>query len=143
MKTIINAVIERGTYDLRDILAKINRYHIEGAIDDAEREELTALAREKANARESVDIFAKLEELDRRVAALEAKSASDGSGSDVQSPDGGETSGGTLPAYTVGKWYYKGDKVTFGGRAYECSAPDGVVCTWSPEDYPAYWTVLE
>ena len=43
------------------------------------------------------------------------------------------------PEYVVGKWYYNGDKVSFKGKNYECIAPSGVVCTWSPEGYPTYW----
>lgn len=26
-----------------------------------------------------------------------------------------------------------------GGSVYTCIAPAGVVCTWSPDEYPAYW----
>ena len=41
--------------------------------------------------------------------------------------------------YTVGKWYYNGNKVSFDGKNYNCIAPEGVVCVWSPTEYPAYW----
>lgn len=49
----------------------------------------------------------------------------------------------TLPIpdeYVVGKWYYRGDKILFNGSSFTCIAPKGVVCVWSPLDYPLYWT---
>lgn len=130
MKAIIKTVIEQGNYDLGAMLEKINRYHIEGTLTDAERDELITFARNRANIRGGVDVFAKLEELDRRLKALE--------NSETSTPSTGEAP----PDYVVGKWYYSGDKVTFGGAAYECTAPEGAVCTWSPEEYPAYWNEI-
>lgn len=127
MKTIIKSVIERGDYSLGAILEKINRYHVEGALDDSDRDELIALARDGANMRGGLDVYAKLEELDRRVAALESGQPSGGGTTDV-------------PEYAVGKWYYAGARVRFDGKVYECTAPEGVVCTWSPYEYPLYWT---
>lgn len=41
--------------------------------------------------------------------------------------------------YVPGKWYYKGDRISYNGEVYVCIAPDGVVCTWNPDEYPAYW----
>lgn len=41
--------------------------------------------------------------------------------------------------YSPGKWYYRGDRVTFNGSVYICIAPEGVACVWSPTEYPAYW----
>lgn len=29
------------------------------------------------------------------------------------------------------------------GKVYECTAPEGVACVWSPEVMPGYWTVVE
>lgn len=68
----------------------------------------------------------KLSDLDRRVKALENASA--------ESEPAEE-----YPEYVAGKWYYKDDKITHSGKRYICIAPDGVVCVWSPEEYPAYW----
>ena len=45
MFEIIKAVISRGGYDLNTILRRIDVYHIEGKVTDAEREQLYALAR--------------------------------------------------------------------------------------------------
>ena len=125
MKTIIENVIKKGGYDLAELLAKIDTFFAEGKLTAEEREELYERAREGANAMYSVDLFKKIEELDKRVKALE-----DGnSGIDEDE----------YPDYVVGKWYYRGNKMTFEGNKYICDAPEGVVCTWSPTEYPAYW----
>ena len=121
MKSVFESVIHRGGYDLGGLLKKIDSYHIEGKLTDGEKEELYRLARSHASA--SVDVPAKLQELEARVRKLE---------------DPGEP-GEDYPDYVPGKWYYAGDKITYGGTHYVCVAPDGVVCTWSPEEYPAYW----
>ena len=72
----------------------------------------------------SIDIIAKIEELDARVRALEG--------------GGGETA-----EYMPGTWYYSGDKVSFEGKIYVCTAPGGQVCTWSPAEYPDYWEEVQ
>ena len=126
MKTIFENVIARGDYDLAGLLKKIDGYHIAGRLSDDERDELYEKARTGANPAESVDVLAKIAELERRVKALE-----DGQDSGTGSND--------VPEYEVGKWYYKDDKVMYDGKKYTCTAPDGVVCVWSPAEYPAYW----
>lgn len=128
MKSIFADVINRGAYDLSGLLKNIDKYHIEGKLTDADRDELYAKARGGAKPENSVDVLAKLQELEFRVSKLEQA----GSGNDT--PDAG------VPAeYVPGRWYHKGDRVTFGGKVYTCTAPEGVVCTWSPSEYPAYW----
>lgn len=119
-------------FDLTDMLARINYHHVRGNLSDADREELIALAREKAQPFGGVDVTAKLAELDARVAKLEK------AGVNPETPDTPE-----VPAYVVGKWYYAGDRVTYNDDIYECIAPEGVVCTWSPDEYPTYWQKVE
>ena len=126
MKTIFENVIARGDYDLAGLLKKIDGYHIAGRLSDDERDELYEKARTGANPAESLDVLAKIAELERRVKALE-----EGQNSGTGSND--------VPEYKVGKWYYKDDKVMYDGKKYTCTAPDGVVCVWSPAEYPAYW----
>lgn len=46
-------------------------------------------------------------------------------------------------AYVPGTYYYRGDKVSLDGVNYVCVAPEGVVCVWSPKEYPAYWAKEE
>lgn len=116
------------TFDLTAMLAKIDYHHIRGNLSDADREELVALARNKANPMGGVDVMAKLQDHEARIKALEEAKTADG-----------DTTGETVPEYQVGKWYYNGDKVLFEGVVKTCTAPAGVVCTWSPAEYPAYW----
>ncbi len=129
MKTIFENVINRGMFDLKGLLKKIDVFNIEGKLTDTERDELYIKARGAANAENSVDILAKVAELEQRVIKLENASADNDTAT-------GET---TADEYVVGKWYYNGTKITFEGTEYTCIAPDGAVCTWSPAEYPAYW----
>ena len=71
--------------------------------------------------------LAKLLELEGRIRALEEAGASDTE---------------EYPPYKPGVWYYKGDRVSENGVNYVCIAPDNVVCTWSPTEYPAYWEAI-
>lgn len=116
-------------FDLPVMLEKINRHHIMGNLNDDERDRLESLARRRANPSGSLDVMAKLQELDNRIRALEAYHAADGGTAE------------TVEEYTPGKWYRNGDKAAYNGSVYVCIAPDGVVCVWSPAEYPAYWNV--
>ena len=129
MQKIIEKVIESKNFELSDILKKIDTLWVQGDISEEAKKRLAELARANANMQNSMDILAKLEELDKRVKALEAQ---------AETKTEEDT---TYPEYEVGKWYYNGDKVMFDGVAYECTAPEGQVCTWSPAEYPAYWVV--
>lgn len=119
-------------FDLTAMLGKIDYHHVRGNLTDTEREELIALAREKANPYGGVDVMAILSDHDARIKALEAN----------EPADGGDSTEETVAEYVPGKWYYKGDKVMHNGKACICIAPEGVVCTWSPSEYPAYWEAI-
>lgn len=128
VRPMIESTIASKEYDLASILSTINLYHIEGALTDQDRTELREMARENAKTQYKEDdittILLQLHDLDKRVKALE---------------EGGEPAPKEYPEYVVGKWYYNGDGVTFEGKKYDCIAPEGVVCTWSPAEYPTYW----
>ena len=117
MYNIIKSVLNSGNFELTQILKKIAGLWAQGTLTDAEYEELNTMARCEA----------KLEELDKRISAVE-------NGSKTEDETAEE-----YPEFVVGKWYYKGDKVSFEGKNYVCIAPEGTVCVWSPKDYPAYW----
>lgn len=130
MKAIFQAAIRSGNVKLADMLRRIDAYHIEGKLTDAERDELYAEARGGATPEGNADLFAKVMELDARVKALESQQAGAG-----QEPEE------VVEEYVPGKWYYNGMKCLFDGKVHRCTAPEGVVCTWSPAEYPAYWEV--
>ena len=54
MKQIFENIIKRGGYDLTRLLKKIDSYHIEGKLTDAERDELYAQARQTPEAQYEV-----------------------------------------------------------------------------------------
>lgn len=138
MKEIYNTfktVIEKGDYDLTALLKKIDTYHIEGKLTDEEKDELYSLARKGANASNSTDAFAKLAELEKRIVALEQSKTDNEEDANVDTT--------TVEEFKVGKWYYNGDKMMFEGEIYICTAPEGVVCVWSPREHPDYWEVFK
>lgn len=131
----IKNIIEKGNYELADILEKINTVWLKSYITKEQMEELEALTREKANIDNSIDVINKLKEIDSkmqefdtRITKLENPSA--------EEPEEPEV---TYPAYVAGKWYYNGDTCSENGKNYICIAPEGQVCVWSPSEYPQYW----
>ena len=74
-----------------------------------------------------MDLAGMIGALEARVEVLEAGRS--------PSPD-------AYPAYVPGQIYRIGSTVTYQGKQYRCIAPEGSICTWSPEDYPAYWEPL-
>ena len=131
MYEIIKNVIQSGRYELTDMLTKIDTLWVQSSLTDDERTELIALALEGADVSQSVDVLAKLSDLDKRLKVLENAGTTD--------PEPGEE----YPEYIPGKWYYKDDKCTYKGSKYICTAPAEVVCVWSPDEYPAYWQLVE
>lgn len=136
MFKIFKNVIETGRFDLSDMLEKIESNWVQGKLTDAEKTELITLAQGFATPEQSVDLMKKIMELEREVKAIkrEIDSLKNSSESNTQTEE--------YPEYISGKWYYNGDKITFDGKKYVCTAPDGVVCTWNPIEYPAYWEMV-
>ena len=140
MQKVIEKVIEAKNFELSDILKKIDTLWVQGSLTEEQRKSLIDKARNNANMQNSINVFAKLEELDRKVLALEEEVKAlkaDGSLS------GDEETEETIEEYVAGKYYYNGDKVSHEGSNYTCTAPEGVVCVWSPSEYPAYWQIEE
>lgn len=126
MYEVVKAYIQQGGYDLTALLTKIDTLWVQGSLTDDQRTQLRTLAQGGATLGGSTDILKKLEEHEQRLKALEEAQKS-------------EDSAAAVDEYVPGKWYYNGDKVLWEGKVYTCIAPEGVVCTWSPADYPAYW----
>lgn len=139
MYGLLRNVIMNGRYRLSEMVEKINTMWGESMITDGQRAELLELAQRHLNpATETPEqeelyrrLLEKYEALEARVKVLEgAKGEASGDGTAEDE---------TVPEYVAGKWYYNGDKVTFGGKVYICTAPNGLVCVWSPSAYPTYW----
>lgn len=139
MHEIILSVINTGSFELSDILHKIDTLWLQGDIDDDQRAELIAAAREKADPSASYAPLQK--QVDKLAADVEALAAR------VTALEGGEHEpDGEYPAYVqptgAHDAYHKDDKVTYNGTKYTCIAPDGVACVWNPDTYPAYWRAV-
>lgn len=137
MFDVILSVINTGSFELSDILHKIDTLWVQGGIDADQRTELITVARQKADPSAS---YAPLQEhvgkLVDDLAALAARvTALEGGGE----PEPGDE----YPAYAqptgAHDAYHKGDKVTYNGKKYTCIAPNGVAVVWNPETYPDYW----
>lgn len=135
MFNVFKNVIENRNFELKGIIKKIDTLWAQSSITDDERAELISLAQSKANVQQSIDVMQKLEELDKRMKVVEEMLANNDESADYTEV--------TYADYEVGKWYYNGNIIKFEDALYKCVAPDGVVCVWSPSDYPAYWEVTE
>lgn len=133
MKKIFADVISRGNYDLTALMGKIDRYHIEGKLTDAERDELYALARQ--DAKPQYDCAGEIEKLWAAVRALQAGNS--GGGDDTAPTD-------EWPEYVqptgAHDAYQTGDGVTFNGQHYRCTMDN---CVWSPAVLPSAWEIVE
>lgn len=127
MYEVTRNVILSGSYELADLLTKIDTLWLQGSLTDAQRLELMELARVYADpAMSYAPLQAQIDALAARVTALEGGSPAEDWPAFVQ-PTGSHDA------------YYNGDRVTFGGKRYVCVAPEGVAVVWSPEVYPSYW----
>lgn len=135
MYSIVKNVAQAGNFELSDMLKKIDVLWVKGDINDAQRSELIALAQEKATPQNSLDLIKKIEDLDKRIVALENKLAA----GDSDAEEGETPTVESYDEFVIGKWYYTGNRITWEGKNYECTAPAGTPCVWNPDDYPPYW----
>lgn len=123
MKAVFEKVIKQRGYDLRAMISRIDEFYISGKLTEQERDELYEQARAGADMKNSVDLYKAFLTLEERVRKLEEA----------------KTEERSVEPYAAGKWYRRGEKCLFDGQVYTCTAPEGVVCTWSPREYPPYW----
>lgn len=130
MYEIVKNVIMSTRFELSDMLRKIDVLWLQGDLTDTQKEELVKLAREKANPEMSVNVLKRLDDIEKRVRALEDnKPVLPAPGEDPEYPN-----------YVPDKVYRKGDKITFKGKKYLCVLNEYTdSTTWNPETYPAYW----
>lgn len=151
MYEIIKNVLNKGNYELKDILHKINQMYIESELAEEEKTELEELARKNANPENS---YAPLQEqIDNLYSELDAlKSTVEANAKGMSAlKETVEKLGGTViePEYPPVEEYpeykqptgahdaYKvGDKITFEGKKYTCVLNN---CVWSPSEYPSAW----
>ena len=127
MYEIIQTVIRSGSFELTDMLGKIDTLWLQGSLSEGERLDLIAMARAKAEPSNSfAPLQAQIDALAERVAALEGQKPTEEYPEYIQ-PTGSHDA------------YHTGDTVTFDGKRYTCIAPEGVAVVWSPEVYPSYW----
>lgn len=125
MKKIFESVINRGGYDLTGLLKRIDEYHVEGKLTDAERDELYAQARQKPEAQYNVKaeieaIWAAIRELQQGA----APEASTDEWPEYVQPTGAHDA------------YQLGAQITFNGKRYRCAMAN---CIWSPDVLPDAW----
>lgn len=138
MRELFLAVIRRGGYDLNTLLRRIDEYHIEDKLTDEERVELIAAAR--GDASPGMDVVQEIQKLWAAIRELREEIAE----------QNGEIEGGIdeadVPEFMqptgAHDGYYHGDLVRYNEVLYMCNAPEGVVCVWSPDVMPGYWTVM-
>ena len=134
MYEVTKNVIRSGSYELTDMLGKIDTLWLQGSLSEGERLDLIAMARAKAEPSNSyAPLQAQIDALAERVAKLEGKvEPADPDVPAEEYPEYHQPTG----AHDA---YHAGDKVTYNGKHYLCIAPDGVAVVWSPDVYPAYW----
>lgn len=139
MYEIIKNVINTKSYELVDMLYKINKMYIESAITEEQKTELDELARTNAQAensyaplQEQIDnTNARIDSLEERIAKLEGETTEDPTEpvEDDEYPEFKQPSG-AHDAYNIGMG------CTFNGEKYICLING---CLWDPITYPAGW----
>lgn len=139
MYSIIKDVLNKGNYELVDILNKINKLWVENALAEEQRDELVNLARTNANPENSyientqqiANLWEYYQQLDIRLSRLE----------NGQEPTEPEEAWPEYRQPTGAHDAYKaGNKVMFQGKKYICKL-DG--CVWDPITYPDTWELVE
>lgn len=120
---ILIDVLHSGNFDLGEKLESIQYYQVHGELTLEQMEELTALAREKAQPQYKEEdisqLFDRLHALEERVAKLE----------DTEVVE-------KYPEYEDDRWYFSGEGVTFKGTKYTCIAKK---TKFSPAEKPKDW----
>ena len=147
MYDIIKNVITSGSYELTDILKKIDTIWLQGTLTEEQRTELIDLARTSADPENSyapiqkqIDtLYANMTEMGKTILSLTDK---------VSKLDGGSVTLPEADEYPV--WvqptgahdaYKTGDKMTYtDGKRYVCQMDN---CVWGPDTYPAGWKLAE
>ena len=136
MKATFVSAISSGEFDLTQMLERIDYYHAIGKLTTEEREELAALARERARDAMGVDVKAEILALWEAVNALRAQLSANGSEPETAADEYPEfvAPTGAHDAYNIG------DQITYQGTRYRSTINANV---WPPDVYPAGWEEVE
>lgn len=152
MYEIIKNVINTKSYELVDMLYKINKMYIEAEITEEQKEELDNLARTNANAENSYapmqeQIDKAFKEIDLLKSTVEANAVGMSALKDAVEKLGGKVEATTEPVQEdeypefvqpqgAHDAYNTGDKITYNGKKYVCQING---CVWAPDVYPQGW----
>ena len=125
---IMTDVLHSGNFDLGEKLESIQYYQVHGELTIEQMEELTALAREKAQPQYDPEndialLLDRLHALEERVTKLEETEVVE-----------------KYPEYEDNRWYFSGEGVTFEGTKYTCIAKK---TKFSPAEKPKDWQEVE
>lgn len=136
MYSIILSVINAGSFELTDILRKIDALWLKGNIDDDQRTELIDAAREKADPSSSyAPLQEQVDKLAEKIKALEDRVTHIEQGEPDDPPVVEEWPEFVRPTGAHDA-YNTGDKITYNGEHYTRQMNG---CVWSPADYPSAW----
>ena len=147
MYDIIKNVITSGSYELTDILKKIDTIWLQGNLTEEQRTELIDLARTGADPENSyaplqkqIDtLYANMTEMGKTILSLTDK-VSKLDGGSVTPPETEEYPAWVQPTGAHDA-YKTGDKMTYtDGKRYVCQMDN---CVWGPDTYPAGWKLAE
>lgn len=136
--------INRGGYDLTEMLDRLTVVFATGGLTAEQLEELRGIAGEKADPVDSLGpiedrfdvILQKFDALEARVAALESASTEPTEPGEEPEEPAAETYPEWVQPLGAHDAYKIGDRVTFNGKVYESVIAANV---WSPAVYPAGW----
>lgn len=130
-------IVDAGSYELVDLLHRIDVLYADAKLSDDEREQLVGAAREHANPEASMaPVMQRVEALEVSVRALESRIAALEGGEGGDEPEPTEEYPDYVQPTGAHDAYNTGDKITWDGKRYTCTM-DG--CVWNPDAYPAAW----
>lgn len=143
MRSTFERIIRNGSYDLEQMLRRINYYHAEGKLTDEDREQLTALARGEAPNALKLDGKAEILALWREIRTLQARVTALESGGKEPGETPGDNSA-DFPEYVqptgAHDAYQTGQGITWNGQRWRSLIDNNV---WSPDVYPQGWARVE
>ena len=143
MRSTFERIIRNGTYNLEQMLRRINYYHAEGRLTDEDREALISLARGEAPNALELDGKAEILALWREIHALQARvtALEDGIVEPGETPaDDSESFPEFVQPTGAHDAYQQGQGITWNGQRYRSLIDANV---WSPDVYPQGWELVE